>query len=1112
MPPPAQITVLRTASNGLLATKRISRTVKGRVEVAGYDNVRKWFADIYSVEDIHDLSELLGILEKRPNACIIRALPCEGIDRNKPVLRRVHTGKDGIKWFDDIDQPWVMLDFDKIKLKAPFDLYSDPLEAVQLLIATLPACFQDVSFHWQLSSSAGLDPASVKLSAHVWFYLDRKISNADLKYWFEQNAPNVDRSLFRAVQPHYTAAPIFDQMTDPLPQRSGFYEGEDDYVTMPEIDIPIMPRYETGAAGELSGVVGFEEKLKYLGDPPANPNGKGFHEVLISAVSAFVGTHGRKRTEEQREALKATLRQHIEDAPKRDGREDISHYLTDYYLDQNIDSAIEKFGDAADLKASAPPHFQSSPVPVEEAVSRLETLTGEFFEQALDYRKDIDLIPPQIALRLPAGIGKTEKVIEGLVDALSRPDARQKHINVYLPNHMLAAEWYGRLKAALTKAGIQCPVTHIRGRASGAPDSPMCAKYEIAARVANLGLPVQATLCSRKVEGKEQKCDQFDRCPYQKQFEDKSPGVRVLPHEYLFTPLPPGAPEPDIAIIDERFFSTGLVEESFPLEHLTATRNPFLFGTKGVDAEALADLNRLTAYVSSSLKGGLPLLKALRNGGFDEDYLKDAARTEFGGADAPPLGPQQSLSEQETLLEKCDRSTALLLYRTWMTLRDELEMARDQSLCVQLKRNFPAPGSGEKQDRVFIHTRRVIRTLGIPNLIIDADADHEINRRFLHHLKTHEIQVERKARVTQICDTVVSKRKLSTGETLALLKDAVRLRAGQGKSIFVVCNKPFVGAFENIPGVMVGHFGAVRGMNHWQDCEEVYVIGREQPAPDGIEGMARALFWRDDVPLKVLPDNAANKTLNQELRGYRLRNKSTQGALAAVHPDKRVQRVLEQVRECESTQAIDRLRLIHGPKVKQVFIVSNLPLDITVDALTTWNDFVPSRIERAILKGGALPLFSGEASRCYPEFWATPKAAKHDFQRTREKGPKPLMEKGSQTLNGSTKTHPNQAEKKGPKPLMEKGPKPLIIKLLRGCTPFLHVTYRTPKQRGNPVPAIVDTRRGNPRKALEAVVGEITSFEIISHTETTTAENLNTPHEEAADTQQGIPETRANHG
>ncbi len=80
--------------------------------------------------------------------------------------------------------------------------------------------------------------------------------------------------------------------------------------------------------------------------------------------------------------------------------------------------------------------------------------------------------------------------------------------------------------------------------------------------------------------------------------------------------------------------------------------------------------------------------------------------------------------------------------------------------------------------------------------------------------------------------------------------------------------------------------------------------------------------------------------------GYRMRDGSPKGVLTPIHPDRRVQRVLELIRENELVQAIDRLRLIHSDRCKRVIILCNIPLDITVDELRTLDELAgtPGRL------------------------------------------------------------------------------------------------------------------------------------------------------------------------
>jgi hypothetical protein len=171
---------------------------------------------------------------------------------------------------------WVLLDFDKFSTPTAINVVADPEGAVFYLVSLLSACLQDVSFHWQLSSSAGIGH-NPGLSAHLWFWFNRAVTDTELSLWAEQDNVPIDTALFRTVQPHYTAAPLFIGMNDPLPRRSGFWKGLDDVVCFPIIEAPTLREKSSGYTGS-STALGFEGKLELLGDQPLNPRGQGFHK------------------------------------------------------------------------------------------------------------------------------------------------------------------------------------------------------------------------------------------------------------------------------------------------------------------------------------------------------------------------------------------------------------------------------------------------------------------------------------------------------------------------------------------------------------------------------------------------------------------------------------------------------------------------------------------------------------------------------------------------------------------------------------------------------------------------------------------------------------------
>ena len=121
-----------------------------------------------------------------------------------------------------------------------------------------------------------------------------------------------------------------------------------------------------------------------------------------------------------------------------------------------------------------------------------------------------------------------------------------------------------------------------------------------------------------------------------------------------------------------------------------------------------------------------------------------------------------------------------------------------------------------------------------------------------------------------------------------------------------------------------------------------------------------------------------------------MRDGSRQLARVKVHPDRRVQAVVAQIREAEMVQAIDRLRLIHTPREKTVIILCNIPLDLPIDELVTWKQLTGDRrlsdaLAACDARGwDALPLAAAELCRLFPSQWPTPKSA----ERWRAKTPR----------------------------------------------------------------------------------------------------------------------------
>jgi hypothetical protein len=204
-----------------------------------------WRAEQRPVNSIAELSALLLEIEADPYAAVIRGrlrddwreIVAKHMPHWSAEYARKHGGRTlkapaGEGWllrrtelFEEAAHRWVLLDVDGYPCLLA-DPVAQPAEAVADFIDELPAEFNGAAHHIQLSNSAGLAKHAGKLKAHVWFWVDRPLNNAQLKAWAAGLKGEVDAALFDEVQLHYTAGPTFAPgVADPVPVRSLFVEG-----------------------------------------------------------------------------------------------------------------------------------------------------------------------------------------------------------------------------------------------------------------------------------------------------------------------------------------------------------------------------------------------------------------------------------------------------------------------------------------------------------------------------------------------------------------------------------------------------------------------------------------------------------------------------------------------------------------------------------------------------------------------------------------------------------------------------------------------------------------------------------------------------------------------
>jgi hypothetical protein len=204
------ITVLR-ARRG----KRLTKMIRTDGTIEGYDSAFVFDLISHPVADLDALHQLLRRLLFQPDRAVVRGVP---IDRARctEVRRLAYRDKD------TGDEPtlraaphrWLALDLDGVERPESVPA-ADIAGCAAEAILQLPVAFHGVRCIVQASGSHGIKPG-VRL--RLWYWLDRLATGEELTRWL--HGTPADPSVFRVVQPIYTAAPVLAPgVNDHLPQR-----------------------------------------------------------------------------------------------------------------------------------------------------------------------------------------------------------------------------------------------------------------------------------------------------------------------------------------------------------------------------------------------------------------------------------------------------------------------------------------------------------------------------------------------------------------------------------------------------------------------------------------------------------------------------------------------------------------------------------------------------------------------------------------------------------------------------------------------------------------------------------------------------------------------------
>ncbi|MCP4315607.1 MAG: hypothetical protein GY789_06195 [Hyphomicrobiales bacterium] len=958
----AEVTLLRSRTHNL--TKSFVRD-NGRWEHTEQGFPYLFDVDSAEVNCLSDLSTLLQTLEDDPSAMLIRGRLKEGVQQNQ--IRRRVLGADSP--FERQDCQWICIDIDKLALPEEFsDFNSYQNEIMAHTSQFLPPEFQGVNFHWQFSASMGVKPG---IRVHLWYWLDRPVSESQVKAWLSASKIPIDISLYSPVQPHYTASPIFDPPeADPVATRSGIFDfgNEIAAVSVPEnLDQIDQERRQAGARRTHRYSAGSKldpEQIERNDDGKVVDGRDTF--MYLKSVDVVQELMSGKPNNLQPlsidEIAKLTWEKFIDQADNSDGKwtyEDA--YEKAGYRLRKLEDGWKPNGRfvTTTLIPDVEPYFELDPLYSEDAIGQLSTQISDFFLSVLENTDGFC----RKALRVTMGAGKTTIAMEYLVQVLQKNP--NLNVEIYVPRHELIDE----VVELLNEAPDSVELIHMKGRGHGHEDGQsLCTRYNYVQSLEAAGLSIRSNACWRNPT---EKCTDYETCMYWQQFRQtpgKTGSVRILPHAYLAVERVDTLPNPDIVILDEAILSA-----IHSKTHIAA----------GDFAKLLneSSTTQVGDLIVGSLRDGTPLLDLLRENHFDAEFFDSLDVIETVNQ-LPFDGRTNEQREHGGI--KTQRSTRLA-QNVCEILSEELTQ-EDRTQVCRLRYD---PGKDE------IHANRVKRPelLNETNLLVmDATLDEALTTKLFGEISTTRIDVAQNAFVTQVFDRTGSNMSWNSNEDrFEDLCTFLGEQSAVGDRVLCICHKLMADKLKSsdLPAnVAIEHFGNLRGIDRYKEFQTLFITGRNQPSQADVDGIARAVWWDDESPLShdqaALFGAAPEEDLHKDLRGYLMTDPDIKcGVWVRAFSDFRIEIIHQQIREAETIQAIARLRLVHSTRVKQVYLLGNLPIEFPIDELLAWEELSPDRAEHELIERGDIPLTPTGWLRMRPDLVDSLEQARNLNKRTR---------------------------------------------------------------------------------------------------------------------------------
>jgi DEAD/DEAH box helicase len=663
------------------------------------------------------------------------------------------------------------------------------------------------------------------------------------------------------------------------------------------------------------------------------------------------------------------------------------------------------------------------------------------------------------AIRASTGIGKTQGFAARLAQHLQTTNDKRPLLYL-VPTHRLGDDTAKHFEKQHLTARVY------RGR--DAPDPKLLKeglpKHEQVKMCLNLEQVKLATACGQDVnsaccKNKEQQCQFYGECGFQRQFEGERPNVWLAAHTMLYRPQKLFN---DVAgiVLDETYYRGGVRGLDASKEEDKGFTVDDMYMKPGADI--MAPENREYHIGRGEV---VDILREQPLGGLQRDLLVGEITpeecTKYNGLEwqtvnSVQLSPQMTdveLSEIREMVPMIRR--AKFMAGVWHALRELLQMPEGTvSGRLVLEKN-------KKGKRVLRHrgVREIVKARKVPTLILDATLPDVSILRMWHPqvevVADIEVEMPPHVHIRQVIGAPVSQRKLwgtkkkpAKEHNLKSIRRYILQRwlETDRQPMLVICQMDVEHWLKEagLPdGIAVEHFNAISGLDQYKHVRSLILIGRTIPSPSVVEAFAGALTAVQ--PTKVA---TTGNWYDRVTRGIRLADGNGIAVECDEHPDPMAEAIRYQICEAELLQALGRARGVNREPNEPltVDIVSDVVLPATVNEAIPWTE--PSPLVEMQVEGIVLTA-PGDMAKAWPAVWATVDAAKWMLEGLRALW---RCGRGNQGVFS-------------------------IEYYTIGKTPSLGLLYRTAFNKTRPVAAFFDPRMlPNPRLWLETRLGALASL------------------------------------